>query len=124
MVFVALSAIFWSSSTGPALASIYSVTAPHMRATAGALYIFLMSVFGLGLGPFAVGVLSDLLAPALGVQSLRYALLLPVGFLPVMAVTLYGAATALPSDLQRSSPPVSSESKLHNTARTGRAASL
>jgi predicted MFS family arabinose efflux permease len=102
MFLVALSAMFWSAYTGPTLASLYSVTAPHMRATAGALYMFLMSVFGLGLGPFLVGVISDRLTPVYGVSGLRYALLLPVFVLPAAALALYRAAEALPNELRMS----------------------
>jgi predicted MFS family arabinose efflux permease len=100
MWLVAASALFWGSATGPTLASLYSVSAPHVRATAGAFYIFLTSVLGLGLGPFCVGALSDLLAPSHGAESLRYALLLPIALLPVMAVALYLAARSLPDDLR------------------------
>jgi predicted MFS family arabinose efflux permease len=100
MFLVAVSAMFWSAYNGPTLASLYSVTAPHMRATAGALYMFLMSVFGLGLGPFLVGVLSDRLTPLYGLGGLRYALLLPIVVLPAMALALYRAAQALPNELQ------------------------
>jgi hypothetical protein len=92
--------MFWSAYSGPTLAGLYSVTAPRMRATAGALYMFLMSVFGLGLGPFGVGVLSDLLTPVFGLGALRYALLLPIFMLPAMALALYRAAGALQDDLR------------------------
>jgi hypothetical protein len=49
-----------------------------MRATASAILLFILNLIGLGLGPQAVGVLSDLLAPTYGIQSLRYALLFVV----------------------------------------------
>jgi predicted MFS family arabinose efflux permease len=101
MFLVALSSMFWSAYNGPTLASLYSVTAPNMRAIAGALYMFLMSVFGLGLGPLLVGVLSDRLTPLYGDGGLRYALLLPISLLPVMALALYRAAQTLPNELQR-----------------------
>lgn len=99
VLLVGLTALFWTVSHGPVLATMYSVTRPRMRATAGALYIFLMSVLGFGLGPFCVGSLSDFLAPSLGVQALRYAMLLPICFLPAMVIALYAAAKALPNDL-------------------------
>lgn len=99
LVFVGLTAAAWTVSLGPVLAIMYSVTMPHMRATAGALYIFFMSVFGYGMGPFLVGLVSDLLAPSLGMESLRYAMLVPIALLPVMILTLYAAAKALPNDL-------------------------
>jgi hypothetical protein len=65
------------------------------------------SVLGFGLGPFCVGSLSDLLTPFLGIESLRYALLLPIAVLPAIALVLYAASRALPTDLRAvASPPL------------------
>jgi predicted MFS family arabinose efflux permease len=100
ILLAALTGLFWTVQAGPIIAALYSVALPSMRATAGAVTIFFTSAIGYGLGPFCVGVLSDLLAPALGSQALRYALLAPVSFLPVMIVLLVAAARALPRDLQ------------------------
>lgn len=100
MALVCLTALFWSVSNGPVVATITSVVISTMRATAGAITIFLASVLGFGLGPFCVGLLSDLLTPSLGVEALRYALLVPVGFLPLMGVAVYAAAQTLPGDLR------------------------
>ncbi|MFC4311617.1 spinster family MFS transporter [Steroidobacter flavus] len=94
-----LTALLWSVSNAPVIAAVYSVVRPRIRATAGAVAIFLTSVLGFGLGPFSVGLLSDLLAPAFGVEALRYALLVPVSFIPIMAAALFLAARSLRSDL-------------------------
>jgi hypothetical protein len=40
------------------------------------LLLLLLNLIGMGLGPLVVGALSDLLAPALGAQSIRYAMLI------------------------------------------------
>jgi hypothetical protein len=37
-----------------------------------------LNIIGMGLGPYFVGVASDLLSPAYGISSLRYALCLAV----------------------------------------------
>jgi len=60
---------------GVALAAVQSFVEPHRRATAVSIILFLSSLLGLGLGPYLIGVISDLLAPSLGQESLRYALL-------------------------------------------------
>jgi predicted MFS family arabinose efflux permease len=86
-------------ASAPVVATIYSVVRARMRATAGAVSIFSQSVVGAGLGPFVVGLLSDAMYPTLGTESLRYALLAPVFFLPPMVVALHAAAKALPRDL-------------------------
>jgi hypothetical protein len=45
-----------------------------MRAMAASLYLFILNLIGLGLGPAAVGIASDLLHPTLGADALRWAL--------------------------------------------------
>jgi hypothetical protein len=46
-----------------------------MRATTLAVVMLLANLIGMGLGPQLVGVLSDLMRPVLGTDSLRYAML-------------------------------------------------
>ena len=46
-----------------------------MRALASAILLFIPNVFGLGVGPWFVGRLSDALVPTYGVNSLGTALL-------------------------------------------------
>ncbi|MFY8143567.1 MAG: spinster family MFS transporter [Caulobacter sp.] len=59
---------------GPTFASVQVLASPRVRATASAILFFLTSLIGLGLGPLAVGVASDLLRASLGpVQSLNLA---------------------------------------------------
>ena len=65
-----------ASGGGVALSAIQSFAEPHRRATAVSLVLFLSSLLGLGAGPFAVGLISDLLQPRLGAESLRYALVI------------------------------------------------
>jgi predicted MFS family arabinose efflux permease len=60
---------------GAGLASIQSVAPPESRALAVSLLLFANAVIGLGLGPLAVGVISDWFQPSAGDLSLRYALL-------------------------------------------------
>jgi predicted MFS family arabinose efflux permease len=100
ILLVALTAVFWNVATGPIAAALYSVVLPGMRATAGAISILFVSVLGFSLGPFCVGLLSDLLATSWGTQALRYALLAPVCALPIMVGALYLAAQRLPNDLR------------------------
>ena len=46
-----------------------------MRSVAAAVLLFILNMIGLGAGPQAVGILSDILQPSYGDESLRYALL-------------------------------------------------
>ncbi len=92
IMLVSLTALFWSVSNGPVIATAASVVSPEIRATSSSLLIFGASVLGFGLGPLCVGILSDLLSPTLGEQALRYAFLLPISLIPAMALVLYAAA--------------------------------
>ncbi|MEC8600715.1 MAG: MFS transporter [Pseudomonadota bacterium] len=47
----------------------------RMRSVAAAVLLFILNMIGLGAGPQAVGILSDILQPSYGDESLRYALL-------------------------------------------------
>ena len=60
----------------PAYAAIQSLVEERMRAVSLAFIFMLANLIGMGLGPVAVGVISDALEPSLGQESLRYALLL------------------------------------------------
>ena len=76
LVIVFVAAAFSGSATGPTLAAIQQVTPAQGRATAAAILMFCTSLIGIGAAPFVVGLISDMLQGRLGVESLRYALML------------------------------------------------
>jgi len=123
-VCVGVTGLLWGISNGPVLAAQYSVVTARMRATAGSIAVFLTSVLGFGLGPFSVGVLSDLLAASLGATSLRYALLLPVVASVLMVVALLAAARVLPSDLAAVSATDDTDNPMTESHRTALRAPL
>lgn len=85
---------------GPTFAMTQTLVPPAMRATAAAILLFAINMIGLGLGPQGVGVLSDLLEPTFGNESLRYALLTTVVAFAVWSVIHYlFAARSLRADL-------------------------
>lgn len=61
---------------GPTYALMQRLVADEMRATVMAVVMLLSNLIGMGLGPQAVGIVSDMLRPALGGESLRYAMLI------------------------------------------------
>lgn len=79
---------------GVALAAIQTFAEPHRRATAVAVMMFLSSLIGLGLGPAAVGAISDALASRFGTESLRYALMISTAFLAWAGLHFASAARA------------------------------
>ncbi len=60
----------------PALAIAQGLATPAMRATAGAILLFVINIIGLAMGPAFTGALSDALAPRFGDDSLRWAMLI------------------------------------------------
>ena len=60
---------------GNSIATTHNLVGLRWRSTASAILFFILNVIGLGIGPFAVGLLSDFLAPTLGAESLRYSML-------------------------------------------------
>ena len=60
---------------GPTIAMAHALVGPRYRALASSVVFFVLNIIGLGLGPLAVGTVSDLLAPSLGVESIRWAIM-------------------------------------------------
>jgi MFS family permease len=85
MAALAIPAFLGASYLGPAYPATQGLVPLRMRATAAAILLFILNIIGLSLGPLWTGVLSDLLRPTLGADSLRWALLSNV------VVTLLGA---------------------------------
>ena len=70
---------------GPTFAMIQSLAPLHLRAMMAAILLFILNMIGLGAGPQLVGIISDLLQPSVGKDSVRYALLI------VSMMTLWAA---------------------------------
>jgi predicted MFS family arabinose efflux permease len=67
-------ALVQTAINGPLYATLQTVLPGRIRAVSIALVLFFANLIGLGLGPLAVGMLSDVLRPWAGAESLRYAL--------------------------------------------------
>ena len=67
--------IIYGLFLGPIFALLQRLVADDMRATVLAIVMLLANLIGLGLGPLIVGMLSDVLAPSVGADALRYAML-------------------------------------------------
>lgn len=72
LLLVALGTGFASAAYGPAFAMIQTLADPPLRATATAVALLVANLVGAGLGPLAVGMISDAHG---GPDSLRFALL-------------------------------------------------
>lgn len=72
--FLGFSAFIGNFTNGPLFAAIQSLVRPEIRAVTVAFVFLCANLIGFGLGPFAVGILSDALSSSFGSSSLRYAL--------------------------------------------------
>ncbi|MDB4426842.1 MFS transporter [Porticoccaceae bacterium] len=86
---------------GPTIAISHTLVSPSMRAMASAILFFILNLIGLGLGPLVVGMLSDLLAPTYGSESLRYALGIVSFVNLISAAFFFLAARKLLADLKQ-----------------------
>jgi len=77
LVFALLAAVAlgYFFTFGPTVATIQTLVPERMRATAFAILYLFVNLIGIGLGPLAVGALSDAWRSWAGDESLRYALM-------------------------------------------------
>jgi MFS family permease len=59
-----------------AYAAAQTIAPPHMRALAASITILGITLFGMGAGPQAIGILNDVLAPRFGDDAVRYSMTL------------------------------------------------
>ena len=89
-----VASVFAGAYIGPTYAMIQHLAPLRLRATWAALTLIATSLIGLGLGPFAVGQVSDLLRPTYGAESLRWAMF-SVAMLTPWAIFHYWRAGVL-----------------------------
>eukprot|EP00456_Euglypha_rotunda_P042610 TRINITY_DN3327_c0_g2_i1.p1 TRINITY_DN3327_c0_g2~~TRINITY_DN3327_c0_g2_i1.p1 ORF type:complete len:436 (-),score=59.29 TRINITY_DN3327_c0_g2_i1:139-1446(-) len=75
--------------TGPSIAAIQNLSPVSMRATAAALFLFIVNFIGLGLGTLIFGYLSDVLQDRFHSEALRYSIIICAAVLYPIAIILY-----------------------------------
>ncbi|MAE95805.1 MAG: MFS transporter [Deltaproteobacteria bacterium] len=106
LMIYALPAVLSGMYLGPTFAMTQALVPPHRRALASALLLFILNMIGMGLGPLCVGIVSDLLEPRFGIESLRWALVGVVVACAAWSVLHYLlAAKHLRADLARRDDP-------------------
>ena len=80
--------------------SMHAVCGARRRTLAVAVALLLFSLIGSGIGPPAVGAVSDAFAVIVGSESLRYSLMAILIFLIPASVAFYRAGCAMPDDLE------------------------
>ena len=61
---------------GIIFAVLQSEAPVEMRSVVAAINLFVLNIIGMGLGPLMVGIVSDYMEPSVGIDSLRYGLLI------------------------------------------------
>ena len=86
----------------PAAYAAAQALAPlRMRALGASLVILCITLFGMGAGPQAVGILNDALAPALGEEAVRYSMVIVIGTTAIGALLLYLGSRTFVRDCER-----------------------
>jgi predicted MFS family arabinose efflux permease len=99
LITLAFPVIFGAMYQGPIFSVVQSLSPVAMRSTAAAVLLFVINIIGMGLGPFATGVISDQLAGQFGDDSLRYALLIVSGAYVWAAFHFWMASRTIREDL-------------------------
>ena len=107
ITFMAAAGMIGTMSNGVIFSAIQSLVSDRMRSVTLALIFLLANLIGLGFGPLVVGALSDLLAPAFGQESLRYALAAFAPGLAWVAIFYWKAANTIEADIRAIEPKVS-----------------
>jgi len=87
-----VTALTFSMYLAPNLALAHSLVGLRMRAMSSAVLFFVLNIIGMGIGPVAVGWVSDQLQPTFGNESIRYSLMSIVFIFNIWCVFHYWMA--------------------------------
>jgi len=94
-------AMVGASFVGPAYAMAQALVPLRMRARSAAILLFILNIIGLGTAAPIVGGISDLLAPVVGADSIRYALMTGILTGLIAAFCYWRASKTLKADIAR-----------------------
>ena len=84
-----ITAVWW---TAPVYTVLAEIVAPHRRATTIAIFNLGLTMLGAGLGPLAIGMLSDVLVPQFANEALRWALALSTALCYLLGMLAFASA--------------------------------
>lgn len=84
----------------PSIAVAHRLVHPRMRAMSSAILFFVLNLIGLGLGPVAVGQISDIVASITGSDGLRIALTIGACVALIKGYLFWSAGRKLPADIE------------------------
>ena len=85
---------------GPSISVAHGLVPASMRALTSAVFFLVINLIGLGFGPLVVGMVSDVLKPSLGVESLRWAMSIIIPISLASAMLFFSTAKKLVVDLK------------------------
>lgn len=83
---------------GPITAAVQHLAPAPMRTTASALFLLINNLLGIAIGTYYFGLVSDLLKPVFGTESLRWSIYTGMGFYLVAALLFFLASRRLAKD--------------------------
>jgi MFS family permease len=86
---------------GPVISAVQHIVPPNMRATAGASFLFINNLIGIGFGIYFLGWLSDRMKAAHGEDSLQYSILYGLAFYLLSSLLYFLASRRLERDWYR-----------------------
>jgi MFS family permease len=90
-----IAAFIEALASGPSIAVVQTVVAPEQRGTAAAVVLFTTAIVGSGMGPLAIGLVSDWLVQSEQAGSLRFAIIFVTGPVAVWSMLHYVRAHQL-----------------------------
>ncbi|MGN6595210.1 spinster family MFS transporter [Sphingopyxis terrae] len=99
-VLLTLATISSGLAYGPTFTCVQGLVRPQSRGVATAIFLFVMNLIGLGLGPLFFGVLSDALRPIAGVESVRWVLYIAVTLAPIPAFMFWRSSLYLSREMK------------------------
>ncbi len=101
LLFLAISAILLTMPNGPIFSAVQCLVEERLRSVTLALLLLFANLIGFGLGPLAIGLLSDFLAPTYGDESLRYALAFSTPGVVWIAFHFWRAGETIEDDIKQ-----------------------
>lgn len=99
-LFSAAGSFFLGFFSPPMATLAQSLATPQMRALAHAIWTMPYTLIGMGLGPLLIGSLSEFWSGSYGQDSLRWALIVITGLLPIGSTAFAVAARTLSDDIE------------------------
>ena len=92
--------VFLTTYLPPIIAVTHNLVPNRMRALSSAIIYLILNLIGLGLGPVSIGFISDMLAPSMGNDGLRYAMLIVIPAAAILGIVfLLLAARSIRGDI-------------------------